>query len=147
MGKRKLVMSSVVGLRSTAGGRWCWKRSRCMGDGGVSYWTSSSISIVDSVLFFFLRWIVLILHRLLSNCWTIKVCCQTDGISAGGGLLVASVAMEDSSPSGCLGHWDSHFSCLLVQGWVGWCRLRLRMFDHNGWPFGCRSRFWFRLKC
>ena len=50
---------------------------------------------------FFLRWIVSILRKLLSNWWTLEVFSQTSGILDGGDLMVTSAAIKDCSPSKC----------------------------------------------
>lgn len=97
-----------------AGSPWWW-----MGDGGVWCWTSSSMSVVDSIFFFFLRWITSFLLKLLSNCWIVEVYLQIGGISTGGASLAAATTLVDCSPFGRLDLWAPNFSRLLVRDWVG----------------------------
>jgi len=106
-----------IRLGPMAGVPWWWRRPRWMGDGGAWCATSLSISVLDTVLFFFLRWITLILLKLPSNYGMVEVCSCMRGISTCGESVAA--ALKAYLPVGCLVLWALLFSNLLVWGWVG----------------------------
>lgn len=99
------------------GSPWCSKWSRWIGDRGAYSWTLSSISSLDSTLFFFMRWITSVLLKLLSNYWMVEFYSRMGGNSVGWGSWATMVSA--CSFAGCLVLCAPFFTLLLVQGGVG----------------------------